>query len=118
MHEQEHKKHGTDSETMKVVEEIKSAETQYDNAIALAKTNAQKILLAGKENALAEKVKAEEDALKIKNELLLNGKKEIDGSVDASLQKAKTGASKLSKKTLSETEISKLAVEFLKIELI
>ena len=117
MQDIKHTKHGTDSETMKIVEEIKSAETQYDNAIALAKTNAQRIVLQGKENALAEKVRAEEEALKIKNDIITRGKSDTDQIVEKSLEKAKADAAKLSKKSLNEADVIKLTVDFLKVEL-
>ncbi|MBI5228112.1 hypothetical protein HY988_05975 [Candidatus Micrarchaeota archaeon] len=97
----------------KTVTEIKTAEEDYDKIIVQAKEKAAAIASKNSEQIADGKKKSSEEMVLLKNSRLSAGMKEIEKSVQKTIQKAKEDGEKVSKKELSSDEIAKIAKEFL-----
>ncbi|VVC03168.1 Uncharacterised protein [Candidatus Bilamarchaeum dharawalense] len=100
-------------EFVKTIREIRDAEEEYDRLINSAKEKADKTMRDAKEKISHERMKNEEELTTYKNEHLQKGSKEIEQEVEKLVSKAKDDGSKLSKKKLENSEISKLVKDFL-----
>lgn len=100
-------------EFIKTVKEIRDAEEKYDRLITAAKEKADKILRRAKENIADERRKTSEELVKRKNESLREGSKDIEGTVNNMIRKAKGGATKISSKKLPAAAVSKFVKDFL-----
>ncbi len=100
-------------EFIKTVKEIKDAEEKYDRLITAAKEKADNILRKAKENIADERSKASEELVKRRNERLRAGSKDIEGTVNNMIRKAKGQAAKISEKKLPAATVSKLVKDFL-----
>jgi len=87
---------------MKTVEEIKTAEDEYDQVISEARQKADAILRKAKEQVLKENTKARESATANKNERLKAGSEKIEDEVDKILAKAREEAEIIKKKKVDE----------------
>jgi|GEM_PF-1942190 len=100
-----------DSDFMKTVDEIHSAEGQSDRIKADAKEKAEQILKKAKESILKIKTETDEEVVKLKNKLLKSGKDKIESEVEEILDGARKQAESLKSKRLKDSELSSLLKE-------
>ncbi len=98
----------------KTIGEIKGAKEEYDRLILDAKQQADRILREAKEKISDERSEANERIVKLKNERLRAGSKEIEDEVQRLIKKAKDDSSKVRSEKLGASSVSKLVKEFLK----
>ncbi|MBI5047041.1 hypothetical protein HZC07_04920 [Candidatus Micrarchaeota archaeon] len=101
------------SDVMETVKKIKAAEDEYEKLVSAAKQNAESIIKKAKDSALEERAKTHESAVKLKNDRLQQGVKQIDSAISHVLDKTKSDADKLRKKTLDSEKIQMIAKNFL-----
>jgi vacuolar-type H+-ATPase subunit H len=99
-------------EFVKTIREIRDAEEEHDRLVASSKEKADKLLREAKERVIAERTKAEEEAVDFKNEKLKVGHDGIEADVEKIVDKAKDEGSKISKKKLDAAAVSKLVKGF------
>lgn len=100
-----------DSDFMKAVDEIRSAEEQSDRIKSDAREKADHILKKAKESVLKIKSETDEEVVKLKNKLLKSGKERIESDVEEILNGARKQAEDLKGKRLKDSEISSLLKE-------
>lgn len=101
------------SDFMKTVQEIRSAEEEYDHLISEAKQKADAILRKAREQVLKERRKAHDAATAHKNERLKSGSDGIEREVDKILEKAKSEADGIRKKKSDQKFTHSLVKELL-----
>jgi len=100
-------------EFMKTIEEIRSAEEEYDRIIKKAQKESEKILRDAKEKMHEEREKTQESIVEFKNEKIRSGSKEIEGKVESMVKKGKDEGDKIGKKKLAKNDVSKLVKNFI-----
>lgn len=100
-------------EFMKTVDEIRTAEAQYDHIISSAREKADFIIRKAKETVMEERRKREESLVSYKTTRLQAGAKEIDASIEKTIVSAKESAAKTSKKRLVQSVLIQLAKDFI-----
>lgn len=108
-----HANKANDTKILETVEQIRSAEQDYDKVISVAKAKASMLLKVESEKIAEKKRKANSDAVSKKNELIKKGSEKIEADVSAIVLKAKDEAKSVSRKTLDKNFLNKLAKELL-----
>ena len=98
---------------MKTVEEIKSAEDEYDQVVSQAKEKADSILRKAKEEIADEKASVKDEMTEYKNEKLKAGKNDIEKDVKKTIENAKDGAETISKKKLGKPKVLSIGKSFM-----
>jgi vacuolar-type H+-ATPase subunit H len=100
-------------EFMKTIEDIRSAEKEYESTLTKAREKAEKVLRDAKEKVHDEREKTEKEIVELKNERLRKGSKGIEADVQKMVDEAKDEADGISSKKLNKKDVSKLVKDFI-----
>lgn len=100
-------------EFMKTIEDIRTAEKDYDSTITKAKEKAERVMRDAKEKVHEEREKTEKEIVDLKNERLRKGSKGIEADVQKMVDKAEEEAGGISSKKVNKKDVSKLMKDFL-----
>ena len=113
MHNDSNPKMHDNSELVRLVRNIKDAETDSDKLIAEAKEKAEKTIKAAKDQTVENNSKLSEELIQLKNKKLAKGNQKIDEELQSTLEKSKAEATKIKKTSIDKKLIAKLARDFL-----
>lgn len=113
MHNDSNPKAHDNSELVRLVRNIKDAETDSDKLILAAKEKAEKILASAKEKLIENKANLSEELVQLKNKKLLRGAQKIDEDIKAELDQIQIEVNKIKKTPVDKKILAQLAKNFI-----
>ena len=104
-----------DSEFLRTVEELKSAEKEAELVKSTAQSESEKILKSAKEEIVKLNQMLEDEIVKKKNTLLEQGNKKIENDVKKIITEGKIEASNLKKKKIQPKSFERLIDYFMSV---
>jgi vacuolar-type H+-ATPase subunit H len=102
-----------ESDFIKTIDNIKTAEEESSTVIINAKAKAELVLRRAKEEVLKERAKNNEKIVTLKNSMFRQRKDEIEKEVNKIIKKANAEAEKVKKEKMSGADISAILKKFL-----